>query len=208
MLEDAWHYWLHRLLHHPRIYGAVHKIHHTYTAPFGMTAEYAHPIETIVLGTGFFVPMIVLCDHMAFMYAWFLVRMLQTHEAHIGYCFPFNPLYLIPFYGGAEAHDLHHAKFTCNYSSTFTCWDRICGTYTDPTPFLPAGARQGLAGECARRDEWIARMVSHVYGRLLPYRQLVCVALISGAGILLFGQHRLATGVVDVNVMASTPSTL
>jgi len=138
--EDAWHYFCHRALHHPSIYGHIHKVHHTYTAPFGIVAEYAHPVETLVLGIGFFIPILTICDHMLFMFVWFLVRQVQTHEAHIGYSFPLNPLYAIPFYGGGDSHDLHHKKFNCNFSSTFTYWDRICGTFVDPKPTLPKAA--------------------------------------------------------------------
>jgi len=41
-----------RLLHHHSIYKYVHKVHHDHAAPFGMAAEYAHPIETAFLGLG------------------------------------------------------------------------------------------------------------------------------------------------------------
>ena len=47
IIEDTWQYWFHRLLHHKSIYKYVHKIHHHFQAPFGMVAEYAHPIETV-----------------------------------------------------------------------------------------------------------------------------------------------------------------
>ena len=47
MIEDTWHYWVHQLLHHRRLYKYVHKVHHNFQAPFGMVAEYAHPIETV-----------------------------------------------------------------------------------------------------------------------------------------------------------------
>jgi len=132
VLEDTWHYFCHRALHWKPIYGYVHKIHHTFTSPFGIVAEYAHPVETIVLGFGFFIPMLLMCDHLLFMFTWFLVRMVQTHEAHLGYSLPLNPMYLIPFYGGAHAHDYHHKTFDCNYSSTFTSWDLLFGTFVDP----------------------------------------------------------------------------
>ena len=46
-IEDTWHYFVHQLLHHKSIYKYVHKVHHHYQAPFGMVAEYAHPIETM-----------------------------------------------------------------------------------------------------------------------------------------------------------------
>lgn len=47
VIEDTWHYWMHRALHDKRIYKYIHKVHHYYQAPFGMTAEYAHPAETL-----------------------------------------------------------------------------------------------------------------------------------------------------------------
>lgn len=30
VIEDAWHYFLHRLLHHKRIYKYIHKVHHEF----------------------------------------------------------------------------------------------------------------------------------------------------------------------------------
>src|SRR5687768_2627672 len=53
-----------------------------------------------VLGIGFFVPLPFLCDHMFFMFVWLLARMIETADVHSGYDIPFNPLRLIPFYGG------------------------------------------------------------------------------------------------------------
>lgn len=44
-MEDTWHYFAHRALHWGPLYKAIHKIHHQYSAPFGMAAEYASPIE-------------------------------------------------------------------------------------------------------------------------------------------------------------------
>lgn len=31
VVEDTWHYFLHRLLHHRRIYKYIHKVHHEFT---------------------------------------------------------------------------------------------------------------------------------------------------------------------------------
>lgn len=127
-IEDAYHYWVHRLFHHKSLYGYIHKVHHAFKAPFTMASEYAHPLETIILGQGFFLASVVLADHVFFLYAWVVVRMMETAEAHLGYDLPFMPTRLIPFYGGAKAHDLHHSHFNGNYSSTFTWWDKLCGT--------------------------------------------------------------------------------
>lgn len=51
-MEDFWHYFAHRGLHHKSIYKHIHKLHHEFSAPFGLAAEYAHPIEILVLGMG------------------------------------------------------------------------------------------------------------------------------------------------------------
>ena len=40
-------YYLHRLLHHPRLYASVHKMHHEYSAPFALMAIYCHPVELV-----------------------------------------------------------------------------------------------------------------------------------------------------------------
>ncbi|XP_042557746.1 methylsterol monooxygenase 1 [Dipodomys spectabilis] len=128
VIEDTWHYFLHRLLHHKKIYKYIHKVHHEFQAPFGMEAEYAHPLETLILGTGFFIGIVLLCDHVILLWAWVTVRLIETIDVHSGYDIPLNPLHLIPFYTGSRHHDFHHMNFIGNYASTFTWWDSIFGT--------------------------------------------------------------------------------
>ncbi|KAJ1934142.1 C-4 sterol methyl oxidase, partial [Linderina pennispora] len=38
VMEDFWHYWIHRLFHWGPLYRGVHKVHHEFSAPFGMAA--------------------------------------------------------------------------------------------------------------------------------------------------------------------------
>jgi methylsterol monooxygenase len=52
IFEDVYHYHMHRFMHWPPFYKKVHKIHHEFAAPLGIAAEYAHPIETMLLGVG------------------------------------------------------------------------------------------------------------------------------------------------------------
>lgn len=128
ILEDAYFYFVHRLLHYGPLYKYIHKKHHEFAAPIGMAAEYAHPIESLVLGVGTLVGPILLTRHLLSLWIWLLVRLYQTVEAHSGYDFPWSPTKLIPFWGGAIFHDFHHETFTGNYSSTFTYMDWIFGT--------------------------------------------------------------------------------
>lgn len=133
VLEDAWHYWLHRALHYGPLYKNIHKLHHTYSAPFGLAAEYASPIEVMLLAFGTVgVPILwsaVTRDlHLLTMYAWVALRLFQAIDAHSGYDFPFSLRNIFPFWGGAQFHDMHHEKFIGNYSSSFRWWDWMLDT--------------------------------------------------------------------------------
>jgi len=148
--EDMWHYFLHRALHHKSIYGRVHKIHHTYNVPFGMAAEFAHPIETIVLGIGFFFPLPFVCNHLYVFWCWLAVRMVQTTDVHSGFdVWWLNPLYLIPGYGGVRFHDFHHSYFNANYASTFVWWDWMFGT---DKPYRSSEAKRKAAIAAAKTN--------------------------------------------------------
>jgi sterol desaturase/sphingolipid hydroxylase (fatty acid hydroxylase superfamily) len=128
VLEDAYFYVVHRLLHYGPFYKYIHKKHHDFAAPIGIAAEYAHPVESLVLGIGTLVGPMLLTRHLFSLWVWLLVRLYQTVEAHSGYDFPWSPTKLIPFWGGSIFHDFHHETFSGNYASTFTYMDYIFGT--------------------------------------------------------------------------------
>ena len=133
VLEDAWHYWLHRALHTKMLYKKIHKLHHQYSAPFGLAAEYASPIEVMILAFGSVgIPLIWAATtnnlHMITMYAFIFLRLFQAIDAHSGYEFPWSLHHILPFWAGADHHDVHHEKFLGNYSSSFRWWDSCLGT--------------------------------------------------------------------------------
>lgn len=105
VVEDTVHYWSHRWLHTPKLYKFVprptssrlscakslislvtpvrdrwiHKVHHEYPAPFGLTAEYAHPLEVMILGSGTIGGPIIYCAltrnlHLLTMLIWITLR--------------------------------------------------------------------------------------------------------------------------------------
>ncbi|RPB23126.1 putative C-4 methyl sterol oxidase Erg25 [Terfezia boudieri ATCC MYA-4762] len=137
VLEDAWHYWFHRLFHWGPFYKYIHKIHHTYSAPFGLAAEYASPIEVMMLGFGTVGIPIVWCAmtgnlHVLTMYIWIVLRLFQAIDAHSGYEFPWSLHHFLPFWAGAEHHDVHHEKFVGNFASSFRWWDYMLDTEATP----------------------------------------------------------------------------
>ncbi|EGG13962.1 sterol desaturase family protein [Cavenderia fasciculata] len=130
--EDFFHYWMHRFFHTPWFYKNIHKEHHYYSAPFGFTASYAHPIEVIFLGIATFAPAMILRPNYITFYSWFIIRQLDAVLTHSGYDIELFPFNLLPYYGGVSFHDYHHKEFTCNYGSRFTWLDKLLGTYKEP----------------------------------------------------------------------------
>lgn len=149
-------YTAHQALHTGVLYKHIHKIHHKYSAPFGLAAEYAHPAEVFILGTGTILGPLLYCFftqnlHIVTVYAWIVLRLFQAIDAHSGYGaflffyyyhlsllktnliikdFPWSLHNIVPFWSGAEHHDFHHMAFTNNFSTSFRWWDRIFGTDT------------------------------------------------------------------------------
>lgn len=129
--EDFFEYWGHRMLHVPFLYKWIHKEHHQFRTPFGLSASVAHPLETIILGAATFIPAIIVRPHLFTFFVWIELRQLDAVLTHCGYDFP-NPCHLLSFYGGTKFHDYHHVSFNFNYASRFTIFDKLFGTYKDP----------------------------------------------------------------------------
>ncbi|KAH7102426.1 C4-methyl sterol oxidase [Auriculariales sp. MPI-PUGE-AT-0066] len=132
-MEDAWHYFAHQALHWGPLYKHIHKIHHKYSAPFGLAAEYAHPVEILILGIGtVFGPVLYVSItrnlHIITMHIWICLRLFQAIDAHSGYDFPWSLHNWFPLWSGAEHHDYHHMAFTNNFSTSFRYLDYIFGT--------------------------------------------------------------------------------
>ncbi|ORY03790.1 hypothetical protein K493DRAFT_323042 [Basidiobolus meristosporus CBS 931.73] len=133
LFEDFYHYWAHRLFHWGFFYKYIHKVHHEFTAPFGLAAEYAHPAETMLLAMGTFGgPLIwILCTgdlHVVTVLLWMTGRLIQAVDSHSGYDFPFSARHWCPIWSGADHHDYHHQFFVNNYASSFRIWDHLFGT--------------------------------------------------------------------------------
>ncbi|XP_041456871.1 fatty acid hydroxylase domain-containing protein 2-like isoform X2 [Lytechinus variegatus] len=108
VVEEFGFYYSHRLLHHPWLYKKFHKIHHEWTAPFGLASFNAHPIEHVL--SNLFPPalgVIIAGSHIFVASVWFNVALFVSIITHSGYHLPFLP--------SPEFHDYHHLKFTNNY---------------------------------------------------------------------------------------------
>ncbi|KAM9331779.1 fatty acid hydroxylase domain-containing protein 2 [Pholidichthys leucotaenia] len=120
LLEEILFYYSHRLFHHPSLYKLYHKQHHEWTAPVGIIAIYAHPLEhvlsnllPVVIGP------VILGSHISTTSMWYCIALISTTISHCGYHLPFLP--------SPEYHDFHHLRFNQCYG-VFGVLDRLHGT--------------------------------------------------------------------------------
>lgn len=111
-----------RLLHHPALYKKIHKKHHEWTAPIGVVALYAHPIEHVASNMiPALIGPLVLGSHLSSITVWFSLALIITTISHCGYHLPLLP--------SPEFHDYHHLKFNQCYG-VLGVLDHLHGTDT------------------------------------------------------------------------------
>lgn len=126
-IQDTYYYWIHRGMHHPKVYRYVHLVHHKSVHTSAFTAFSFHPLETVL--QALFFPMII-CVLPMHLYAFLSTLAIMTLSATINHAgveiFPKNNLgeWLQKTIIGATHHDAHHTKFHYNYGLYFTFWDR------------------------------------------------------------------------------------
>src|SRR5699024_864971 len=89
LIQEASFYYLHRALHHGKLYRHVHKINHFWQAPIAISALYCHPAEHFLANL---VPVLlgplVMASHRATIALWLLIVHFVTLNDHSGYHFP------------------------------------------------------------------------------------------------------------------------
>ncbi len=131
VVHDAYIYWTHRIMHHPRLFRRFHLRHHRSSNPSPFTA-YSFDIREALVMVAFGVTWPLL-----FPVPWIVAGLFSLYQIvrntllHCGY-------ELMParkdgrpwldFMTTTTHHDLHHGYAGYNYAAWFTWWDRWMGT--------------------------------------------------------------------------------
>lgn len=131
VVHDTYFYWTHRLMHHPRLYRYVHKVHHLSTNPSPWAAMAFHPLEAVVeFGIIAIVPFLYPIHPFA-IFLFLLAMMVYNVYGHLGYeLYPkgFSRSILGKWINTSVNHNQHHEFFTGNFGLYFLWWDRWMGT--------------------------------------------------------------------------------
>lgn len=135
ILHDTYFYWVHRLMHHPKLFKHVHLVHHRSTNPSPWAAYSFHPIEAL-LEAGIYLIFVFSFPVSDTALLFFVIFMIVKNvQGHLGIEFLpkwFLKSKLVNWTTTTTHHDLHHKKSNTNYGLYFTWWDDWMGT-TDKT---------------------------------------------------------------------------
>jgi Delta7-sterol 5-desaturase len=129
--HDAYFYWTHRVMHHPRLFRTFHWTHHKSKTPTPWTAYAFDAPEAVV--TVAFVPLwaAIVPMHDLALYAfvtWQIVRNVMGHAGVELSAASGRPSRLFGWLNTTTHHDLHHQHGRSNYGLYFTWWDRLMAT--------------------------------------------------------------------------------
>ncbi|WP_081095169.1 sterol desaturase family protein [Blastomonas sp. CCH8-A3] len=130
--HDAYFYWAHRLMHHPRLFRYFHRAHHRSITPTPWAAySFAMPEAAAMF---LFVPLWLFFVPTPgwVMVVWLNFQIIRNAMGHAG--FEFFPRWwldtpLTRWINTTVHHDLHHnGGFNSNFGLYFTWWDKWMGT--------------------------------------------------------------------------------
>jgi len=158
IVHDAYFYWMHRLIHHPKLFRVVHLIHHKSTNPSPWAAFSFHPLEAVFEGGIFFVLLMVMPLHPAHLAVFFAGQMIYNVYGHLGweiYSPRFRKSTIGRWISTSTVHNAHHQYFRGNYGLYFLWWDRWCGTLREEASSMQHEVSgKGLRQQPIQHDEY------------------------------------------------------
>jgi lathosterol oxidase len=132
LAHDAYFYWTHRLMHHPKLYKSFHLRHHKSVTPTPFAA-YAFAAPEALLNA-LFIPLwqLFIATPGTVLGTFLLIQIIRNTTQHAG--LELHPRWWIKnpitrWISTTTHHDIHHSGgFNHNFGFYFTFWDKIMGT--------------------------------------------------------------------------------
>lgn len=149
LLTDLPAYWRHRLQHRAELW-RFHATHHSDTALHWLTLQRKHPVEKVM---SMMIDLTLVMALQLPIWAILLSAAIRSWWGHFLHCdvpWTLGPLGKVLM--SPAAHRMHHIRDEAlmghNYANTVTLWDRLFGTWADPTPHLncETGIAEGTRG--------------------------------------------------------------
>ncbi|ESP01970.1 hypothetical protein LOTGIDRAFT_206094 [Lottia gigantea] len=130
-------YWIHRWLHLKQVYKYLHKLHHKWkvTTPFASHAF--HPLDGFIQSLPYHLYPFFFPLHKITYLVLFVFVNIWTVSIHDG---DYRvPTLLKAVINGSAHHTDHHLFYSYNYGQFFTLWDKVGGSYRNPSAFEGCG---------------------------------------------------------------------
>ncbi|MBL7716116.1 MAG: sterol desaturase family protein [Bdellovibrionales bacterium] len=131
-LHDAYFYWVHRLMHVPKIFRRIHRVHHESKNPSPWAAFSFHWAEAILEAAILPALILIVPVHPAILVIFLTTMTFLGVINHLGYEIYPRWFFRMPgnrFLISASNHHLHHSRVRYNYGLYFTWWDYWFGTH-------------------------------------------------------------------------------
>lgn len=130
--HDAYFYWVHRAMHHPRLFKTFHRFHHRTITPTAWAAySFALP-EALVMAAFMPVWLYLVPTPNGVTFSFLAIMILRNCMGHAGlelHARGWATHPVLKWVSTTTHHDLHHAgSFNHNFGFYFTFWDKLCGT--------------------------------------------------------------------------------
>lgn len=129
--QDTYFYWLHRLIHHKRVFPLAHAGHHKSVQPTPWASFSFDPVEAAAFAWLLPVMALFIPLHVGAALALLMIMTVNAVFNHAGWEI-YPERWLKGWFGKvmitATHHNKHHTKFTGNYGLYFRFWDKVMGT--------------------------------------------------------------------------------
>ena len=131
IIHDTYFYWMHRSVHHPKIYKRVHLLHHKSVNPSPWASYSFHFYEGVLEALIAPIILVLVPMHPLSLFLFTILAFAINVYGHLGYEIAprwFRKSILFELLNTSIYHNMHHSKFKGNYGLYFRFWDRIMGT--------------------------------------------------------------------------------